>query len=206
MQQIGLTGSIGSGKSTVARLLREAGIPVLDADVYAREGAVVLQAEICAAFPEVCQGGQIDRQALGRRVFGDDAARKQLETIVHPYVRQRFAEELEKLALENQPLVILEIPLLFESGWEKRLEGVRTAHSDHVANLEGVLVVATPTPERIQRAMQRSGLSRQEVTARDAAQMPQDQKVQRATWVIWNDGDLETLKSRVDSWLRQLQP
>lgn len=191
MRQIGLTGSIGSGKSTVARLLRQAGIPVLDADAYAREAASALQAEICRAFPEACPGGSIDRQALGHRVFADETARKRLEAIVHPYVRRRFAEELEKLAQQNQPLVILEIPLLFESGWESRLDGV--------------LVVASPTPERIRRVMQRSGLTEVEVAGRDAAQMPQEEKVGRATWVIWNDGDLDGLKAKVAAWLGELQ-
>lgn len=191
MRQIGLTGSIGSGKSTVAKLLRQAGIPVLDADVYAREGAAALQGEICLAFPEACRDGQIDRQALGRRVFADGAARKRLEAIIHPYVRKRFAEELEKLAPRNPPAVILEIPLLFESGWESRLEGV--------------LVVASPTPERIRRVMERSGLSEAEALGRDAAQMPQEEKIARATWVIWNDADLETLSARVQGWLRSLQ-
>jgi dephospho-CoA kinase len=191
MRQIGLTGSIGSGKSTVAKILRELGLPVLDADAYSREGALVLQKEICAAFPEVCLEGKLDRQALGRRVFNDHEARKVLESILHPYVRKRFAEELEKLQAQNPAVVVLEIPLLFEGGWEERLEGV--------------LVVATPDDLRLKRVMERSGLSEQEVKERDATQMPQDQKIRRATWLIWNDGNLSDLRSEVERWWEEVK-
>lgn len=189
MRRLGLTGSIGSGKSTVAKILRELGLPVLDADVYAHEGALVLQKEICVAFPEACLEGKLDRQALGRWVFNDDEARKVLESILHPYVRQRFAEELEKLRVQNQAVVVLEIPLLFEGGWEERLNGI--------------LVVATPDDLRIKRVMQRSGLSEREVRERDAAQMPQAEKVRRATWLIWNDSNLDELREKVQHWYKK---
>ncbi len=190
MRLIGLTGSIGSGKSTVAQRLRELGVPVLDADEYAREGAVALKAEICQAFPEACREGEIDRAALGRRVFADLEARRRLEALLHPYVRRRMREETEKALSAGQKLVVHDIPLLFETGRE--------------ADFAGVLVVAAPTELRKARVMARSGLSEAEFTARDQSQMPQEDKVHRATWVIWNDADLETLRERVDAWYREV--
>ncbi len=190
MRLIGLTGSIGSGKSTVAQRLRELGVLVLDADEYAREGATALKAEICQAFPEVCREGEIDRAALGRRVFADPEARQRLEALLHPYVRRRMREETEKALSAGQKMVVHDIPLLFETGRE--------------ADFAGVLVVAAPTELRKARVMARSGLSEAEFTARDQSQMPQEEKVRRATWVIWNDADQETLRERVDDWYREV--
>ncbi|MCS7069567.1 MAG: dephospho-CoA kinase [Meiothermus sp.] len=192
MRLIGLTGSIGSGKSTVARRLRELGVLVLDADEYAREAANALQAEICRAFPETCQSGQIDRAALGRRVFADPEARRRLEALIHPYVRQRLREETEKAQRAGYRTVVQEIPLLFETGREK--------------DFAGVLVVAAPTALRQARVMARSGLSEAEFLARDQSQLPQEEKVRRATWVIWNDADPKTLQDRVDAWYREVEP
>lgn len=186
MRQIGLTGSIGSGKSTLSQLLREKGVVVLDADEYAREGALVLKQEICREFPEVCRAGQLDRPALGRLVFASPQARKRLEGILHPYVRQRMQEESQKASALGKQLVVHDIPLLFEAGREK--------------DFAGVLVVAAPLELRRARVMARSGLSQAEFAAREASQMPQEEKVRRATWVVWNDTDLKTLQERVDAW------
>lgn len=190
MRRIGLTGSIGSGKSTVAAMLRELGVVVLDADAYAREGTTVLQGEICAAFPEVCRTTGIDRAALSRRVFSDADARKRLEAILHPYVRRRMAEEGQKALQAGAPLVVEDIPLLFETGGEARFDGV--------------LVVVAPEALRQQRVQARNGLSEAEFRARDAAQMPQAEKIARATWVLHNDGDLEQLRAQVRDWYKQV--
>ncbi|MDX2004406.1 MAG: dephospho-CoA kinase [Meiothermus sp.] len=192
MRQIGLTGSIGSGKSTVARLLRERGVTVLDADALAREGAGVLKAEICAAFPEVCAGGEIDRAALGQRVFSNPEERKRLEAILHPYVRMRMREETARAEAEGQGLVVQDIPLLFETGRER--------------DFDGVLVVLAPTPTRQARVAARSGLSEAEFEARDAQQMPQEEKARRGTWVIRNDGGLEQLSRQLETWLAEVRP
>ncbi len=190
MRLIGLTGSIGSGKSTVAQRLRALGVAVLDADEYAREGAKVLKAEICQAFPEACSGGEINRAALGRLIFSDLEARRRLEALIHPYVRQRMREETEKAQREGHRLVVHDIPLLFEAGREK--------------DFAGVLVVVAPKAIRKARVMARSGLSEAEFEARDQSQLPQEEKVRRATWVIWNDADLDTLYSRVEAWLKEV--
>lgn len=186
MRRIGLTGSIGSGKSTVAAMLRELGVPVLDADVYAREGANVLRNEICAAFPEVCSEAGVDRTVLGMRVFAEEEARKRLEAILHPYVRRRMAEETEKVLRAGAKLIVQDIPLLFETG----REGL----------FDGVLVVAAPDLLRLQRVRARNGLSEADFKAREAAQMPQEEKIARATWVLHNDGDLDRLRSQVRDW------
>lgn len=190
MQLVGLTGSIGSGKSTVAQRLRDLGVPVLDADEYAREGARVLKAEVCRAFPEACRDDELDRAALARRVFNDPGARKRLEALLHPYVRRRMREETEKALLGGHRLVVHDIPLLFETGRE--------------VEFAGVLVVAAPTALRRARVQARSGLSEAEFEARDQSQMPQEEKVRRATWVIWNDADLDTLYKRVDAWYKEV--
>lgn len=190
MRLIGLTGSIGSGKSTVAQRLRALGVRVLDADEYAREGAFALKSEICQSFPEACSGGEINRAALGRLVFKDPEARQRLEALLHPYVRRRMREETEKARQAGQHLVVQDIPLLFETGREQ--------------DFAGVLVVAAPTALRKARAMARSGWSEAEFEARDRSQMPQEEKVRRATWVIWNDADLDTLYKRVEAWYREV--
>lgn len=190
MRLIGLTGSIGSGKSTVAQRLRELGVVVLDADAYAREGALVLQSEICRLFPEVCSSGQINRAALGRLVFSHPEARRRLEALLHPYVRQRMHEETEKAWQAGHRLVVHDIPLLFETG--------------RAQDFAGVLVVAAPAALRKTRAMARSGWSEAEFAAREQSQLPQEEKVGRATWVIWNDADLDTLYKRVEAWYREV--
>ncbi|RIH87358.1 dephospho-CoA kinase [Calidithermus roseus] len=187
MRVIGLTGSIGSGKSTVAQILREMGVTVLDADALAREGSEVLREAICRRFPEVCETGELDRRRLGQLVFADPQARRDLEAILHPYVRQRMAEATRQAQQRGEPLIVQDIPLLFETGRER--------------DFDGVLAVVAPTELRLRRVQARSGLSAEEFAARDSSQVPQEEKVRRATWVIWNDSDLESLRARVRGWL-----
>ncbi|MHA0041597.1 dephospho-CoA kinase [Deinococcus sp. PEB2-63] len=188
-QRIGLTGSIGAGKSTVAQLLRARGLTVLDADEQAR--LVTQDPEtltlIEARFPGVVVGGNLDRAALSARVFGQPEVLAALNAIVHPRVRERMA------ALEAQAgsrVVVQDVPLLFEGGLD--------------AQMNAVIVVDAPLPLRVARVMARSGLTEAEVLARDARQMPADQKRARATVVIDNDRDLPHLETQVDRALRQL--
>ncbi len=188
-QRIGLTGSIGAGKSTVAQLLRARGLTVLDADEQAR--LVTQDPEtltlIEARFPGVVVGGRLDRAALSARVFGQPEALAALNAIVHPRVRERMA------ALEAQAgsrVVVQDVPLLFEGGLD--------------AQMDAVIVVDAPLPLRVGRVMARSGLTEAEVLARDARQLPADQKRARATVVIDNDRDLPHLEAQVDRALRQL--
>jgi len=190
VKKIGLTGPIGAGKSTVARLLADAGVPVLDADRFAHEALRARAAEVCARFPEACPGGEVDRRALARIVFADREKRAALEAIVHPYVRARLQEALETLEGQGARLAVLEIPLLFEVGWEKLLDGV--------------LVVDAPWPVREARLLAR-GLDPEDARRREAAQLPPEEKRRRATWVIENQGDLAELAKKVRAWLKEVR-
>ncbi len=190
VKRIGLTGPIGGGKSTVAAILRSAGVPVLDADRLAHEGLEALADQVCRSFPDACPGGVPDRRLLAEQVFADEAARRRLEGILHPYVRRRLFEAMEQLERAGAPLVVLEIPLLYETGWER--------------SLDGVLVVTAPSPLRYARLAWR-GLSPEEVARREAAQLPVEEKVRRADWVIVNDADLKRLEERVRRWLEEVR-
>lgn len=185
---IGITGNIGSGKSTVAHLLRSWGYPVLDLDGLAQRARENKREELRRLFPEAFRGEELDRRTLGQLVFGHPERLKALEDLLHPEVRRLLAEELAGL---KAPLVFLEIPLLFEKGWEARLDGT--------------LLVAAPLEERVRRVMARSGLTREEVLARERAQMPEEEKRRRATWVLENRGGLEELAEGLREVLAQIQ-
>ncbi len=174
---IGITGNIGSGKSTVASLLRAWGYPVLDLDELAQRARENKKEELKRIFPEAFKGEELDRRTLAQVVFSDPERLKALEDLLHPEIRRLLAQELAQL---QAPLVFLEIPLLFEKGWEARLDGT--------------LLVVAPLEERIRRVRERSGLSREEVLAREKAQMPEEEKRRRATWILPNRvglGELE---------------
>lgn len=185
---IGLTGNIGSGKSTVAAFLREMGYPVLDADLLAERARELKKAELKALFPEAFLGEELDRRRLAQLVFSDPQRLRALEELIHPEVRRLLEEELSRL---EAPLVFVEIPLLFEKGWEGRLQGT--------------ILVAAPLEERLKRAMARSGLSREEVLARERAQMPEEEKRRRAAWVLENRGSLEDLRAQVQALLGEIR-
>ncbi|CAM3218791.1 dephospho-CoA kinase [Deinococcus deserti] len=192
MRRLGLTGSIGSGKSTVARLLRARGLLVLDADEQAR--LVTEEPETLArleqAFPGTVQGGRLDRAALAALAFADPARLSELGAITHPRVRARM-QVLEAQAVQSGARwVVHDVPLLFEGGLD--------------AGMDAVLVVDAPLETRIQRVMSRSGLNREEIMLRDARQLPAAQKRARATAVLDNTGDLEDLDRQLSQVLRQL--
>jgi dephospho-CoA kinase len=192
LRRIGLTGSIGAGKSTVAALLRARGLTVLDADEQAR--LVTQDPEVLALletrFPGVTADGTLDRAALAARVFGDPAALADLNAITHPRVRTRMAALETQAAAHGAPAVVQDVPLLFEGSLD--------------AQMDAVIVVDAPLPLRVQRVMARSGLTEAEVLARDARQLPAEQKRERATVVIDNSGDHAHLEAQVDAALRQL--
>ncbi len=192
LRRVGLTGSIGAGKSTVAALLRERGLTVLDADEQAR--LVTQDPDVLALldvrFPGVVVGGTLDRAALAARVFGDPAALTDLNAITHPRVRERMAELEAQAVARGEQTVVQDVPLLFESSLHTQMDAV--------------IVVDAPLPLRVRRVMDRSGLTEAEVLARDARQLPAEQKRQRATVVIDNSGDHAHLEAQVDAALRQL--
>ena len=192
---IGLTGGIGSGKTTVGRLLAEEGVPVLDADQIARDivrPGTQAHAEIVSRWPAV-QGadGTINRKALGAIVFADPAARTQLEAITHP----RIAEQSRQLAAELQQaghrLAFYEASLLVEIGRHKEYDGL--------------VVVTVPESVQLTRATARDSESAERIKARIAAQLPLSEKIKVATDTIDNSGDLENTRAQVKVLLQRLR-
>jgi dephospho-CoA kinase len=170
---LGLTGSIGMGKSTAAAMFRRLGVPVHDADaavhrLLARGGRAVRPVE--AAFPGVATGGAVDRALLGKRVFGDPAALKRLEAILHPLVRQDSTRFLRRQRAAGRDLVVLDIPLLFETGGEKRCDAV--------------VVVTAPSFVQKSRVLRRPGMSEERLAQVLTKQMPDREKRRRADFVV----------------------
>ncbi len=185
---IGLTGGIGSGKSTVAAMLRDLGAEVIDADRVAREvvepGQPAL-AEIVARFGAgVLDGeGRLDRKQLGARVFADETARRALNAIVHPRIAAETARRVADANARGVPLVVYEAALLVENGIHRALDGL--------------IVVSAPEAEQVRRVMARDGLDETEARRRLAAQAPLADKLAAATWVIDNAGALDDTRRRV---------
>ncbi len=170
---LGLTGSIGMGKSTAAAMLRRRGIPVHDADaavhrLMAAGGAAVER--VGRAFPGVVRTGAVDRAALGKIVFSDQAALRKLEAILHPMVRAATGRFLAKAARARRRVVVLDIPLLFEGGNERRCDGV--------------IVVSAPQFLQAQRVLRRPGMTPARFAAILAAQLPDREKRRRADAVV----------------------
>ena len=180
---IGLTGSIAMGKSTTARLFAEEGVPVHDADAAVHrlyEGEAVGPIE--AAFPGVTRDGKVDRAALGQRVAGDQAALRRLEAIVHPLVRGTETEFLRKAEDSGAKVVVLDIPLLFETGGEKRVDAV----------------VVVSAPAEIQRArLLERGIGMDRLEALLSRQMPDAEKRKRADFVVDSSQGIEPARAQV---------
>ncbi|NFV81622.1 dephospho-CoA kinase [Magnetospirillum aberrantis] len=173
MKVLGLTGSIGMGKSTAAAMLRRLGVPVHDADATVHrlmgQGGAAVTA-VAAAFPGVVTDGAVDRRELGRRVFGRPAELKRLEAILHPLVRRAETAFLKRHRRYGTKLVVLDIPLLFETGGERRC--------DRVA------VVSCPAFLQAQRVLRRPGMSAERLAAILAQQTPDVEKRRRADFVL----------------------
>ena len=173
MKVLGLTGSVGMGKSTAAAMLRRLRVPVHDADAAVhrlmdKDGAAV--AEVEAAFPGVVADGAVDRRKLGARVFGDPEALRRLEAILHPKVRADSEAWLRRQRRRREPLVVLDIPLLFESGSEARCDAV--------------IVVSAPAFVQRARVMRRPGMTEERFQQVLAQQLPDREKRRRAQFVV----------------------
>lgn len=173
MVVLGLTGSIGMGKSTAAKMFRAMGVPVHDADatvhdLMAHDGQV--RDEISARFPGTVSGASVDRQALGAAVFGNPSARRDLEAILHPRVRRAAKRFLAKHRLLRSPLVVLDIPLLYETGGDR--------------NVDAVVVVSAPAFLQRRRVMARPGMDEERFAGILASQMPDREKRRRAEFVV----------------------
>ena len=191
---IGLTGSIGMGKSTAAQMFEERGVPVYDADaevraLYARGGAAVDPIE--AVFPGVSRDGAIDRGLLGDRVLGKPEALERLNQIVWPMmgaVRQAFFQRARD---NHTPMVVLDVPLLLETGGEK--------------NVDAVVVVSAPAAMQRERVLARPGMTEAKLDAILAAQMPDEEKRGRADFVIDTVNGLQSARDQVDAILTALR-
>lgn len=191
MEVYGLTGGIGSGKSSVATMLEEYGVPVVSADELSRmvvaPGSEGL-ADVVEAFgPEVLdERGELDRKKMGRIVFAAPDKRKALEAILHPRIRERYEQVLDALEKAGHPVMVYEVPLLFEKGLHLQDE------------MKGVILVTASADTRIARVKARDALTTDEVLARMRAQMPEEEKRRLADYVINNDGDVDDLRREVE--------
>ena len=188
---LGLTGSIGMGKSTTARLFAEAGVPVHDADATVHrlyEGAAAPAIE--AAFPGTTADGKVDRAKLAERVLGDPAALRRLEAIVHPLVREAEGRFLADAERRGAAVAVLDIPLLFETGGADRVDAV-------------VTVSAPPEVQRA-RLLERSGLTPEKLDALIANQLPDAEKRRRADFVVDTSQGLDAARAQVRDILRQV--
>ena len=181
---LGLTGSIGMGKSTTAKLFAEAGVPVYDADaavhkIYQGEAAPAIE----AAFPGTTADGKVDRAKLSAKVVHDPAAIRQLEQIVHPMLgasRQKFLDDAER---SGAPVVVMDIPLLFETGGEKRVDAV-------------VVVTTAPESQR-ERILARGTMTNEALDAILARQLPDAEKRKRADFVVDTSHGLDPVRAAI---------
>ena len=181
---LGLTGSIGMGKSTTAKLFAEAGVPVYDADaavhtLYEGEAAPAIE----AAFPGTTANGKVDRNKLSARVVHDPVAMRRLEEIVHPMVgaaRQKFLQAAER---SGASVAVIDVPLLFETGGEKRVDAV--------------VVVTTTAEIQRERILARSNMTDEKLDAILARQMPDAEKRRRANFVVDTSHGLEPVRARI---------
>jgi dephospho-CoA kinase len=188
---LGLTGSIGMGKTTTAKMFAEEGVPVHDADAAVHrlyEGEAVKPIE--AAFPGATGNGKVNREKLGQRVLGDDFAMKRLEHIVHPLVRQaeeRFLAEAQK---KGAKVALLDIPLLYETAGDKRCDAV--------------VVVSAPADVQRLRAFERSGMTAEKFEAILAKQTPDTEKRRRADFVVDTSKGLDAARAQVRDILKAI--
>jgi dephospho-CoA kinase len=191
MRILGLTGSIGMGKSTTAKLFTEACVPVYDADaavhkIYEGEAAPAIE----AAFPGTTVDGKVDRAKLSAKVVHDPAAIKQLEQIVHPMLgasRKKFLDEAERA---GAPVVVMDIPLLYETGGEKRVDAVVVVSTDPVSQRERILARGTMTNEALDAIL--------------ARQLPDAEKRKRADFVVDTSHGLDPVRTAISDILAEV--
>jgi dephospho-CoA kinase len=189
---LGLTGSIGMGKSTTATMFREAGVPVHDADetvhrLYSGAAAPLIEAR----FPGVVTDGTVDREKLAKIVLGNTEAIRDLEKIVHPLVRQASQEFLESNREAGTPIVVLDIPLLFETAGEGRVDKI--------------VVVSAPADVQRERVLARPGMTVEKFEAILARQVPDAEKRKRADFVIDTGQGLDVARAQVTALVEELR-
>jgi len=191
---IGLTGSIGMGKSTAAAMLREMQIPVFDADAEVhrmfRPGGEAVR-PVGEAFPGVVKDGAVDRKELGKRVFDDKEALRRLERIVHPLVGAAERRFLMRAAMRGADLVVRDVPLLFETGGDRRCDYT--------------IVVSAPAHIQAQRVLRRPGMTPERLAAIRAAQMPDAEKRRRADYVVPTGQGRRLTRDRLRDIVREIR-
>lgn len=191
---IGLTGSIASGKSTVSKMLEEMGLPIIDADLVARQvvqpGTDTLK-KIEALFgDEIIQpDGTMDREKVGALIFSDPLARKQLNDIIHPAIREEMLRQRNAYIAEGFETIVMDIPLLFES---------KLQHF-----VDKILVVSVTEENQLARLMERNGLSESDARARIGSQLPMSVKEEGADAVIYNNGTMDETALQLERILKQ---
>lgn len=188
---LGLTGSIGMGKSTAAKMFAEAGVPVHDSDeavhrLYAGEAAPLVE----AAFPGTTHDGGVDRSLLGKRVFGDPSALKKLEAIIHPLVRADADAFIARHRAAGAPLAVLDIPLLFETGSRDRVDKV--------------VVMTAPADIQRERVLARPGMTEERFAAILARQVPDSEKRRLADFVIDTVHDFDATRATIQAIIGEL--
>jgi dephospho-CoA kinase len=195
MLRVALTGGIGTGKSYVLARMRDAGVPVIDADVLAREAVAPGSPGLDAVVARFGRGvlnpdGSLDRARLAQIVFADKTARRDLEAIVHPYVRRRI-DDFFLTVPDEVPFAVADIPLLYEAGRQRQFDRI--------------VVVACSRDTQIARVMKRDGLPREEAERRISAQLPIDAKVALADDVIRTDGKYDETNAQIRDLLTRLR-
>lgn len=192
-----ITGGFGSGKSTVGQMFRDLGIPVLDSDLLSHEAmktGTTGYTEVLRLFGKriLSRAKTIDRKKLGGIVFHDPKARKKLEKILHPRVRQGVSDEIARLEKLEAPIAMVEVPLLFETGWHRTFP------------CDGIITLVSNVETQILRGMSKHRLSRAEVIRRIASQLPNDKKIPLSDFVLKNNRTLRALEKSVKILLRKL--
>lgn len=188
MPIIGLTGGIGSGKSTVAGMLRELGATVIDADVIAREvveQSGSLRQQLAGEFGHdlLDREGRLRREELGHRVFGHEEKVRRLNELIHPHVFQQLERDIAAAMRAGARAIVIEAALLYETGFDRRM--------DHV------IVVAASEEQRMKRVHRRNGFTTDQIRQRLDSQWPMEEKLRRASVVVWNDGTTDELRLQV---------
>lgn len=192
MLKLGLTGSIATGKSTVLKAFADLGVPTFSSDEAVHElyrGAAVAPVE--AAFPGVSVDGAIDRDKLSRQLIGHPQRLRQLEAIVHPLVRTRIRSFLSEAAARGEPMAVVDIPLLFENGVDW--------------GLDAIIVTVVDEAEQRRRALARPGMTVEKLDAILARQLPQAEKVKRATYIIDTSDTIEATRQTVAELVQRLR-
>lgn len=193
---IGLTGSIASGKSTVSKMLKELGFPIIDADLVARQvvepGTETLKKiESLFGHEIIRQDGTMDRERVGALIFSDPAMRKQLNDIIHPAIREEMLRQRSAYLAEGYKTIVMDIPLLFESELQHFVDKI--------------LVVSVTEENQLARLMERNGLSETDARARISSQLPMTVKEEGADAVIYNNGTVEETALQLARILEQWQ-